>query len=332
MFAPLPSDTELFAVVRTASPVRTQVEYHLRQAILSGHFRPGDRLIERELRALLGVSRTSLREALRHLEDHGLVQNIPQKGLVVATMTREEAEEIYQVRTVVEELAGRLFAERAGSEELAALQEALAAVEVAERSGALPPLVVAKDHFYAVLVGGAGNRTMSRIAQSLKDRIAWLRFLTLAQPGRASQSVVEMRCILMAVLAGDPEGAAQACVEHVQAAAAVAAEVFHQQEAETRAERESGEDHHPITADESASSTRDPARESTRRLGQRLRRARLDRNLTQGEVAQNLFSISYVSAVERGQIRPSLGALEKLAERLQVPVTELLDTVFNVTC
>lgn len=63
---------------------------------------------------------------------------------------------------------------------------------------------------------------------------------------------------------------------------------------------------------------------STTRLGQRLRRARLARNLTQGEVARNQFSVSYVSAVERGQIRPSLGALEKLADRLQVPVTDLL--------
>lgn len=64
--------------------------------------------------------------------------------------------------------------------------------------------------------------------------------------------------------------------------------------------------------------------ESTQRLGQRLRRARLTRNLTQGEVAKNQFSVSYVSAVERGQIRPSLGALEKLAARLQVSVTDLL--------
>src|SRR5215469_15670057 len=75
---------------------------------------------------------------------------------------------------------------------------------------------------------------------------------------------------------------------------------------------------------EQSPTTRDPSRESTLRLGHRLRRARLNRNLTQGEVAKNQFSVSYVSAVERGQIRPSLGALEKLAERLQVPVTELL--------
>lgn len=63
---------------------------------------------------------------------------------------------------------------------------------------------------------------------------------------------------------------------------------------------------------------------STLRLGQRLRRARLARNMTQSEVAKNQFSVSYVSAVERGQIRPSLNALEKLAERLHVPVIDLM--------
>src|SRR5215469_5323882 len=76
---------------------------------------------------------------------------------------------------------------------------------------------------------------------------------------------------------------------------------------------------------EQSPTTRDPSRESTLRLGHRLRRARLNRNLTQGEVAKNQFSVSYVSAVERGQIRPSLGALEKLAERLHVPLTDLLN-------
>lgn len=62
----------------------------------------------------------------------------------------------------------------------------------------------------------------------------------------------------------------------------------------------------------------------TSRIGQRIRRARLTRNLTQGELARGEFSVSYVSAVERGQIRPSLGALERLAGRLQVPLSELL--------
>lgn len=60
------------------------------------------------------------------------------------------------------------------------------------------------------------------------------------------------------------------------------------------------------------------------RVGERIRRARLHRNLTQGELAKGMFSVSYVSAVERGQIHPSLGAIERLAERLQVPISDLL--------
>src|SRR5215472_16989961 len=144
MSSPLPADEATFAITRIAAPIRTQVEQRLRQAILSGHFRPGGRLIERELCTLLGVSRTSLREALRQLEGDGLIVNIPHKGLVVATMTREEADEIFQVRAVVEGLAGRLFAERATDEQRAALQAALTAVETAEQVAVLPALVEAK--------------------------------------------------------------------------------------------------------------------------------------------------------------------------------------------
>ena len=67
-----------------------------------------------------------------------------------------------------------------------------------------------------------------------------------------------------------------------------------------------------------------PVMTPAQRLGMRLRQARLRHNMTQSEVAQNQFSVSYISAVERGQIRPSLGALERLSERLQVPLAELL--------
>lgn len=67
-----------------------------------------------------------------------------------------------------------------------------------------------------------------------------------------------------------------------------------------------------------------PTDAAAMRLGQRLRKARLARNLTQSEVAQQQFSVSYISAVERGQIKPSLGALEKLSERLRVPLSDLL--------
>jgi DNA-binding GntR family transcriptional regulator len=231
MSTPLSAERTAFAISRIAAPVREQVEHRLRQAIMAGYFRPGDRLIERELCTLLGVSRTSVREALRQLEGDGLVVNIPNKGMVVATMTREEAGEIYQVRAMLEGLAGRLFAAQASPEQRAALREALSGVEAAHRSGEQQALVSAKDRFYAVLVSGCGNRVVGTVLQSLHDRIASLRFVTLAQPGRAAESVAEMRRMLGAIERRDPEAAWLACVEHVQHAAQVAAQVFEQQEA-----------------------------------------------------------------------------------------------------
>ncbi len=230
MFPSLPSEKTAFAISHSAAPIREQVEERLRQAILTRRFPPGERLIERELCALLGVSRSSVREALRQLESDGLVVNIPHKGIVVATMTSQEAEEVYQVRAVLEGLAGRLCAERATPELCAALQNAMTEVDAAHRLGEPHTLVQAIDHFYAVLVRTCGNRTVATILQSLQDRVASLRLVTLTQPGRAAQSVVEMQQMVTAVQRGTPQEAERACVEHVQRAAVVAAQVFQQQE------------------------------------------------------------------------------------------------------
>ncbi len=210
--------------------MREQVEAQLRQAIVSGHFLPGERLIERELCTLLGVSRTSLREALRQLESDGLVTNIPHKGVVVATMTRAEAEEIYQVRAVVEGLAGRLCAQQLTSVLEKALKTAMEQIEMAHQAKDLTALVAAKEQFYQVLLSGCGNRTAGVVLQSLHDRIAFLRALTLDQPGRAEASVAEMRRILSAILAQDGQAACHACIDHVEQAARVAAAVLQQRE------------------------------------------------------------------------------------------------------
>jgi len=226
MSIPASKESATFAIARIAAPVREQVEQQLRQAITSGHFRPGDRLIERELCTLLGVSRTSLREALRQLEGDGLVTNIPHKGMVVATMTADSAPEVYQVRAVVEGLAGRLFAEQATAELRAQLIQAMNEIKAVLEEGNLEALVAAKDQFYQVLLAGCGNRTAGIVLQSLHDRIASLRMLTLVQPGRAAESVTEMHRILEAILAQDGQAACRACIDHVEQAAAVAAQVL----------------------------------------------------------------------------------------------------------
>lgn len=222
-----------FAISHVAAPVREQVEARLRQAIVAGHFKPGSRLIERELCTLLGVSRTSLREALRQLEGDGLVTNIPHKGIIVAIMTSEEAREIYEVRAVLEGLAGRLCAERLTPELQETLKAAMERIEEVHQAEDLAALIIAKEQFYQVLFTGGGNRTAGVVLQSLHDRIASLRVLTLSQPGRAAASVAEMRQILAAIRAEDGQAACQACMTHVEQAAQVAAVALQRQEART---------------------------------------------------------------------------------------------------
>jgi DNA-binding GntR family transcriptional regulator len=222
-------------VLKQAAPIREQVVSNLRRAIIDGQFQPGERLIERELCELTGVSRTSIREALRQLEVEGLVENVPNKGIIVGTLTASEAEDIYQVRAVLEGLAGRLYAERATEEGIAALREAMHAIDEAYQRADKRALLHAKNQFYAVLLHGCGNTTIAPLLLSLHDRIAFLRSLSLSQPGRSEKSVEEVRQILHAIEQRDPERAAAACSEHVQnAAKAALSGLTHQQNEEQR--------------------------------------------------------------------------------------------------
>lgn len=191
----------------------------MRQAILDHRFAPGQRLIGRELVELTGVSRTSVREALRELAAEGLVRTIPHRGVVVATLEADEARQLYQVRAVLEGLAGRLFVENATDSQRRALQKQMGVVGRLAARG--QSILEATDRFYEILFAGGGNVALHQTASGLHARVRALRSLSLSVPGRAEESVRELREIIAAVGAGDPERAAQACQRHVASAAAV---------------------------------------------------------------------------------------------------------------
>jgi DNA-binding GntR family transcriptional regulator len=203
-------------VERTPARIRSQVLENLRQAILDRRLAPGQRLIERELVELTGVSRTSVREALRELTAEGLVTAIPNKGTVVASVSAEEARQLYQVRSALEALAGRLFVANASAAQRKALVRALEKIDRLAARGA--PILTAKDAFYDVLFEGGGNEALRAVVGSLHARVSVLRSLSLSVPGRLAHSVKELRAIVDAVLAGDAEAAAAACARHVEAA------------------------------------------------------------------------------------------------------------------
>jgi GntR family transcriptional regulator, trigonelline degradation regulator len=214
-------------VQRVPAPVRTQVLDNLRQAIIERRLAPGQRLIERELVAQTGVSRTSIREALRELAAEGLVTAIPNKGMVVARVSAEQARQLYEMRAALEALAGRLFTLNASAAQRRALARALTRVEKLAARDA--PLLAAKDAFYDVLFTGGGNDALRDVVAGLHARISVLRSLSLSVPGRAAGSAAELRAIVVAVLAGDADAAAQACARHVEQAGRIAQQALAQQ-------------------------------------------------------------------------------------------------------
>jgi DNA-binding GntR family transcriptional regulator len=213
-------------VERRAATLRVQVEERLRAAIASGRFKPGQRLIERELCELIGVGRTSIREALRQLEAEGLVTSIPHRGPVVSTISREEAAQLYDVRALLEGFAGRAFAVRRRPEDIRALEAAVSQFAKAAKGGKQDELIRAKTSFYAVLLRGCGNMFIEQTLTTMHNRITLLRFTSMTQPGRLMHSVAEIRAIAEAISAGDAEKAETLCRRHVEEAARVALKVL----------------------------------------------------------------------------------------------------------
>lgn len=215
-------------IARESATIRAQVEAKLRKAIATGRFRAGERLVERELCSLLGVGRTSVREALRQLEAEGLIVSIPHRGPVVATVGPEEARQLYEVRALLEGLAGRGCATSATPEQVDGLFAALAALEAAARAGG-EALIEAKTAFYERLLEACGNDVVRQILTGLHNRITLLRRTSMQQPGRLPESLREIRAICERVAARDPDGAERACIAHIRSAAAVALAVLERQ-------------------------------------------------------------------------------------------------------
>ena len=206
--------------------VLSQTVAKLRDAILSGHFEPGARLIEADLCQQMQVSRTSIREALRRLEAEKLVTSVPNKGPSVSVIAWDQAEQIYAVRALLEGEAAALFAQRATAREIRQMGAALDAfTKAVSRNDPLERLN-ATSRFYEVMLLGCGNLVIRELLEGLFARVNFLRARSMSRPGRARYSAREMRRMFAAISKRDPGAARLAAVDHVQAACAAARDVF----------------------------------------------------------------------------------------------------------
>ena len=215
----MPPDLNLRISPRTVQQATVD---KLRLAIFSGLFQPGSRLVESQLCAQLGVSRPSLREALRSLQAERLIEIVPNKGPSVPSLSWEEATAIYEVRELLEGEAAARCAARISKEQLHELEKALRAFELAASSNDSMAQVTTAADFYSIVLANCGNPVLEEVHRGLLARISFFRGRSMSLEGRAQSSLREMREIFDAIASGDEKTARKASRTHVLKAKAAA--------------------------------------------------------------------------------------------------------------
>lgn len=218
-------NAENLAALRIETPPATLREIALdrmRRAIIGGLFEPGERLVERTLCDQLGVSRSVIREVIRHLEAEGLVEMLAKQGPIVATLNWDDARQIYEIRAALESTAVADCARVAGPEIKAGLRKAIGELERTSRQNSPVAVLDATTEFYKIVFEAGGNNIAWEIVSRLNSRISRLRVMTLSTSNRMTSGPSQIREIFVAIDTNDPHAAAAACRDHVRAAAAIA--------------------------------------------------------------------------------------------------------------
>lgn len=213
-------------MLRTVKRVRLHEEIviQLAELIRKGQLQPGDRLPpERELADRLGVSRSSVREALRILELHGLVARRPGTGTVIAggtpqglirSLTQLALQDVMELRLIVEPAVAALAAERATPADIGRLEAILAEQEAQIRRGETG--AAADGAFHLAIAEATHNRALVRLAEALAEILAVSRDPCVQTPQRSRLSLQSHRQILGAIKGGSPAAARQAMEDHIR--------------------------------------------------------------------------------------------------------------------
>jgi DNA-binding GntR family transcriptional regulator len=202
--------------------LRNIVTDKMREAILSGFFKSGERLVERTLCDKLGVSRTVVREAIRYLEAEGLVEFLPNRGPIVAHLDWPQAKQIYKIRRLLETDAARDCAACADTQTKSELKVALDALGAAYESGSPQVLFSASAAFYNKIFTAAGHEISWDVVNRLNGRISRLRSMTLSTSDRHRAGFAQMTRIYEAIKANDPDAAEEAVHAHIDTASEIA--------------------------------------------------------------------------------------------------------------
>jgi DNA-binding GntR family transcriptional regulator len=202
-------------------PLRDKVVEELRRRIIDCDYAPGHRLTADRLADDFGVSRNPVREAIRVLEREGFLIAHPRRGAVVASVSYQDVENLFEVRLSLEVLAAQLAAERSDTEGAAVLRGLIAD---AARPSTVSELASLNSTFHGEICRLSGNALLIGIMESLRDRLQWIYRQSAIE--RAPHSWAEHEALAAAIIDGDAESAAHAAHTHVMAAREAALKYF----------------------------------------------------------------------------------------------------------
>jgi DNA-binding GntR family transcriptional regulator len=213
----LRSPSDELTVLRTSS-LAAAVEREVERLILSGSFAPGERINENKLASELGTSRGPIREAIRALEGSGLIVSVRNRGSFIRRLSVQEVREVYEIRSALFGLAGKLLAERVTADQLQRLNRFVADMEEASSQRNFEAYYPLNLAFHEFIVDSAGNAMLAQQYRSLVKKLHLFRARSLVQGGGLAVSNEEHREMLSAIAARDPAWAHEAHWRHVSSA------------------------------------------------------------------------------------------------------------------
>lgn len=211
-------------------PLRDVVFKTLREAILRGDLKPGERLMELQLAAKLGVSRTPIREAIRMLQQEGLAVTIPRRGAEVAAMTEKDMEDVLQVREALEILAVQLASEKITKEQIAELEERLKAFEQAVETAEVKQIAQSDIDFHDLIYTAAENPRLVVLLNNLREQIYRYRVEYLKDEKNYPRLIEEHRQIMQGLKERNEQYVVEMTKKHMDNQAVAVRNIILQQE------------------------------------------------------------------------------------------------------
>ena len=196
-------------------PLRDVVFNTLRQAILRGELKPGERLMEIQLANKLGVSRTPIREAIRKLELEGLVLMIPRKGAEVAEITEKSLRDVLEVRRALEELSVQLACEKITKEEIRELERVAKEFQQVVKSSDITEIAEVDVRFHDIIYTATDNQKLIQLLNNLREQMYRYRVEYLKRDGVFPQLIAEHEAIIRHIENNEKEKATEVMCRHI---------------------------------------------------------------------------------------------------------------------